>query len=351
MRSRSGSSRALLFTLVFVAIWFGIKLVLFGTKQENKDELHPRVQDRAEIFLPEQAENMALHHKLLLEDFDLDYVVLTAHGTGDINRFSLQHFEDLQVGSDSTTGRGLLLLIDPTQNQVRLEVSQALEGVFVDAFIAYIEQRQMVPFFQEYRIADGILATTELIVTRARNALNNDGFENEAWAPFAAGAGATTSAEIGTGYAAPVAETSSTLASDSPADTLSAYLKVMSQRNANPDLEIYTPATREMLANWVVTPAQMDNVVRSYRECKPATTRFGPDGRLAVIRYPVSQRLCSPWFLSKSGSKWQLDLTMMQRAIRFGRNNQWRFAQPEQHEYGFAFEDWRRDRNGFPHPR
>jgi uncharacterized protein len=73
------------------------------------------------------------------------------------------------------------LVIDADQDLVRLEVSYALVGAFPDAFVAYVEQRQMAPFFERGRVADGILATTEMIVTRAQNAAANAGFESEAW--------------------------------------------------------------------------------------------------------------------------------------------------------------------------
>jgi hypothetical protein len=39
---------------------------------------------------------------------------------------------------------------------------------------------------------------------------------------------------------------------------------------------------------------------------------------------------------------------MMQTAIRFGRNNAWRLVPSANHPYGFAFNDWVFDRNGFP---
>ena len=36
-------------------------------------------------------------------------------------------------------------------------------------------------------------------------------------------------------------------------------------------------------------------------------------------------------------------------AIRFNHENQWRFQTPLPEHYRFAFDDWRIDRNGFPH--
>ena len=109
-----------------------------------------------------------------------------------------------------------------------------------------------------------------------------------------------------------------------------------------------TPETRAMLRGWTITPAQMDSVVKTYRRCTPEPARIGGDGRLAVIRYPIAQRACAPFFFQRIGGAWALDLTMMQRAIRFGRSNAWRFDHAAEHPYRFAFTDWRFDQNGFP---
>ncbi len=35
-----------------------------------------------------------------------------------------------------------------------------------------------------------------------------------------------------------------------------------------------------------------------------APARRGPDGRLAVIRYPPGERACAPWFFQRLGGTW-----------------------------------------------
>ncbi len=334
--------------LAFLLVGIAVRFWMYSERQARELPV-TRVEDRAGLLTQEQVARLSRYHDFFLADHDIDYYVLTHRNTGDINSFALSAFTARGVGVASRSGHGLLLVVDPDQDQVRLEVSQSLEGVFVDAFVAYVEQRQMVPFFAAGRVADGILASTELMVTRAQNAARNAGFSNEAWAPFAAGAGATAHADIDTGYTAPVQAGSTPAEADTPGAVLAAYMDAMSKRNADPTLPIYSELTQVMMGGWVVTPAQMDNVVRTYRECGAAAMRKSGDGERAVIRYPVENRQCSPWFFVRENGAWRLDLTMMQQAIRFGRGNQWRFVQPETHDYGFAFTDWRRDRNGFPH--
>jgi len=311
----------------------------------------PLVDDRAELMAEAQRGRVAEHHDYLLLDHDIDYRVVTAKGLGDIDGAAVALFERLAADARSRTGRGLLLVIDAEADLVRLEVGYALEGVFPDAFVAYVEHRQMLPFFERGRVADGILATTELIVTRAQRAAAQAGFESEARHTGSGGAGATAPARLGAGR--PARPTTPTQGVDTPAgrspdETLEQYFAAMAARNADPDLPIYTPETRRMLREWVMTPAQMDNVARIGRSCPAGTTRTASDGRHAVIRYPPEDRSCAPYFFARTDTGWALDFATMQRVIRFGRSNAWRLAERSGHPYAFAFEDWRFDANGFP---
>lgn len=311
------------------------------------------VDDGAALMTADQRARVGEQHGYLLQDYDIDYRVVTANDVGDINQFAVRRFAELAVGEASSTGRGLLLVIDPAQDRVRLEVGYALEGVFPDAFVAYVEHRQMVPFFRADRVADGILAATELVVTRAQRAAANAGFGGEAWMAGSGGGGATVDAAIGEGWTNETdvgasAATWATAPGHSPEETLGRYLSAMAERNGDPDLTFYTAETRRMLRNWVMTPAQMTNVARTYRRCTPEPARSAASGDLAVIRYPVSQRQCAPWFFRRDESGWALDLTMMQRAIRFGRSNAWHFDLGASHPYEFAFGDWHFDSKGFP---
>lgn len=338
--ARSAGTTAVLLCLVFA---------VGCTRSSQETRL---VADHAGLFDAAQRQRIETFHQLLRDDFDIDYRVVTTDDAHDIDAEAAETFEDLDAGGLSRTGRGLLLLIDPTQDQVRLEVGYALEGSYPDAFIAYVEHRQMVPFFQHSRVADGILATTELIVTRAQRAAKNASLDSEVWLAGSGGAGASTSARIGQGAVETKFASKTELNSGaSAASVLSQYFARMQARDANPNLDIYTPATRRMLRDWVMTPAQMDNVVKSYRRCTAEAERVDSRGRYSVIRYPVRERQCAPWFFEKVDGAWALDLTMMQRAIRFGRDNSWHFERAADHPYDYAFADWSLDSQGYPHQK
>ena len=313
----------------------------------------PILLDEAGLLDDSEQRFISEYHGYLVTDHDIDYRVVTTSTDDAILEESVALFERLGVGSRSEWGRGLLLVINPASDLVRLEVGHALEGTFSDAFVAYIEQRQMVPFFADGRVADGILATTELIVDRAQRAAERDGFgADEVWMTGSGGAGAQTDARIGEGYEAPFDRDKGDERLSSPAESpeaaLAAYFRAMDARNADPNLPIYSAETQAMLDGRIVTPAQMEMIVWTYRDCTAEPARHNDTGRLAVIRYAPGERGCAPWFFVRSGESWTLDLASMSQAIRFGRTNAWHRSENGFGDYLFAFEDWEFDGNGFP---
>jgi uncharacterized protein len=319
------------------------------------------VTDAAGLLDAAQQRAIALQHDVLLRDHDIDYrvdiVVMhvgapdAASEAADLLAYGVRRYTELGVGSRSQSARGLLLVLDPTRDRVRLEVGQNLEGVYTDAFVAYLEERQMVPFFRAGRVADGILATTELVVTRAQQARAHAAFTPPALSEpdEAAGGGAETRAALGEGPDSTFRSGPDVPAGASPQATVEAYLAAMRDRNGNAGLDLYSAKTRELMKNRVMTPAQMDAVARAYRSCRADPPRVGDAGRRAVVRYPPDARACAPWFLLVEDGRWRLDLATASRVVRFGAGNAWHFAAGAAHPYQFAFDDWRFDRHGFPH--
>lgn len=330
------------------AVWTGYRYLW---RPHIPDSGSSIVQDGAGILSPRQAAFIRRYHNKLLEDHDIDYRMVTGAGDmgADINTFAYTYFEEQGVGRLSESGRGLLLAIDVDDGLVRVEVSRALEGIYTDRFISYIQHRQMIPFFRSSRVADGILASTELVFTRAQEAESGQAFVPPMEAATA-GAGAVNPARIGAGGESAFRDGPDVApAGGDPRAVLAAYKKAMEQRNGNPDLTIYTTETRRFLEEWTVTPAQMDNAADSLDKCRPGTLEVKTGH--AVLYYPVALRTCPPYFFRVEEGRWRLDLTLMGKAVRFNHRNQWHFApgylQSEQ-PYTFAFSGWRVDEQGFP---
>lgn len=301
-------------------------------------ELAP-VQDVAGLLTPAEESALADWHAALLAQYDIDYRVLTVPSTDDLSGLTVRTFEIAGVGESSRTGRGLMLVIDNGGNRVRLEVARQLESVFVDSFVAYIEREQMAPFFSADRVGDGIVAASELIAGRAERAFATAELEDRAVSATSAGGGAEADAMLEGDLERPKARIEiDTRAAATPSDTVAAYLAAMAANDADATLELYTADTQEMLARQVVTRAQMDNVVRAYRDC-PQPVILQQD-EAAVLRYPPQARSCAPWLLKRGlGGGWLLDLATMQRAFRFDTRYQWSVADPAAlGRYHFAFE-------------
>jgi uncharacterized protein len=297
------------------------------------------VDDQAALLSDAAEANIDHWHAALLGQYDIDYRVLTVTGSDDLSALAVHHFEDEGVGNLSSTGRGLLLVVDAGRERVRLEVARELEGVFVDAFVAFIEREQMAPFFAAGRVGDGILAASELIAGRAEETLEPAVLVERGAEASSAGAGAEAAAGVGTGYERPTARVAiEARATAAPLDTVMAYLDAMTVYDGSPGLDLYTPDTRAMMGRHVVTRAQMDNLVRTYRACGQPRVREQDD--FAVVDYPDDSGRCSPWFLARSADGlWRLDLLTMQSVVRFDTGNRWHIAVPEAlGAYAFAFD-------------
>ncbi len=341
---QAGGIRLLVMLGLFVAVVLAI-----AYQANDRLATVPRVTDHINLLSPDELDRITRFHDHLLSDHDIDYRILIARGIDDINQFAVNYFRDGNVGASSNSGRGLLLVIDAQADQVRLEVSHALESTYTDAFVAYVEHRQMTEFFAANRVADGILATTEMLITRATNAANGLDPSTEGWAASSGGGGARVDARIGEGTASRRDDNVTLGGGAPPREVLDRYRQAMEDRNNNPQLSIYSKQTREMLGQRVMTPAQMDNVAKSLRNCQPEKL-LHQDNR-AVLRYPIKARTCSPYFFLQEDGEWRLDFTVMINAIRFGRNNEWRLVPGYSGPYGFAFRDLRFDRNGYPYPQ
>lgn len=287
------------------------------------------VEDRAGLLSEDEEASVAGWHAALLAQHDIDYRVLTVAGPTDLSALALRHFDEAEVGRHSRTGRGLLLVIDADSERVRLEVARELESVFVDSFVAYVEREQMVPFLAAGRVGDGLVAASELIAGRAEEAIASEALDDRAAIASTAGGGAESRAGVGHGYERPTARAEAGgAAQTSPLETVAAYLAAMAAHEASPDLDLYTPETRAMLSGHVVTRAQMDNLVRTYRDCPAA--QVSEQGGFAVVEHPGDSGRCAPWFLARGpDGLWRLDLMVMQRAVRFDTRNRWRVAAPE----------------------
>lgn len=313
------------------------------------------VDDQTQILTKHERERIVQMNGKLLKDLDIHIkVVVLEKSPLDINQEAVRLFEEAALGKKTQEAKGVLFLVDPTGKQVRLEIGYDLEPVFTDGFTGYIERKQMVPFFQADKAGPGIEATVELLVKRAFGAIEPSKYVlreemSETGNHYSGGGGALTQVEIGS--SALEKKTTSRAhefgPQSSPQKALEKYIEILALHIKDPNLGIYTPETREFFNNWIITDAQQDNSLRHLEKTiNQAVVLRG--GNLVVIRFPITNRNASPYFLRRTGEGWMLDFSSMNRIIGFNHKNQW-FFRTKDHSFMFGFKDVIFDKNGFPH--
>jgi uncharacterized protein len=314
-----------------------------GTEDEFLD-------DRAKLLLAQETDHLRKLQAAMMEDFDVHFRLVTlAESPDDINMTAAELFGDL--GAKTRGAKGLLFLVDLYGRQVRIEVGYDLEHHFPDGFIGYLEQKQMLPFFQAGRIGHGIEATAELLVGRLQRGMAGKTYDPEEelgeLAYYSGGGGARM--EIGgvrdTKKQAGENENLVFTPQPSPEKALALYKQVLAERIKNPNLPLYTEQTREFFRKWVVTDAQQANELQQLNLIGPEKTFV--DASRAVIRFPLRERLHPPYFFENRGAGWQLDFATMSRVLGMNHKNMWHLRTLD-HPYDFAFRDWEFDQNGFP---
>ena len=344
-------SLVLLIAFVFTAC--GSKL----SEEESTENLSNIIIDDAYIILDNQKlmQQYAEYNKQLLKEFDIDFRVITTLDNSDIDIFTNDAFTKLQTESRSKSGKALLMVVNISQDKVRLEVSMALEPIYTDAYVSYVERKGLVPYFRDNKVADGVYMMTELMRDRASEAREDKEFmppmESES-----IGAGAKTKAHMSiVDPDAKKGDQITTSTSDTPKDILNKHLQALKTHNKNPDLDIYSDASKAFFRTWTVTDINQNNEYRFINQCtKGREVRFSSDHQYAVaMNHPVKERTCSPYFFKKERGKWTLDIATMAKVLRFNAPMQWHFDMAKKNEvmdnYNFAFKGLHFDNNGYPY--
>ena len=322
----------------------------FSACSSNDDE--KQIYDEANILAGNEKlfKQYNDFNNALLQDYDIDFRVITIASQDDINLFANKRFSKLN--SKSKTGKTILLVINSAQDTTRLEVSMALEPIYTDAFVSYIERVGMVPYFRDNKVADGIYMMSELIRDRATEAYQGKEFmppmSNES-----IGAGAKIKANIGQVDASAKAGANVLASSkDTPKDVLKKYFAALKKHNKNPNLDIYTKDTQKFFSKWTVTDINQNHEVELTSRCKKGKFYYTKDG-YAVWLHPLNPRTCAPYFFKVEDGAWKLDIATMAKVIRFNKDMAWHFDMKEKsaymQNYEFSFNHYNFDKNGYPY--
>ncbi len=338
--------------------FLALAAAIFACSGDSRDGRPPQgefVFDYARLVPAESVERMNQLLGALLKDTDIE-IIATAVESLDgepITAYSNRLFERWKVGDATRGNRGLLVVIASEEEEVRLEVSYALEGIFTDAFISYIEHEQMVPYFQRGHVGEGIEATVELMARRAYEGIRGQAYDPSAETPptiggFRSGGGGADTEVPLDGEPAPDPKPADDpirsyfAAQATPEAAWERFLELNRRRIKATDLEIYDDAAKRLLR--VNSSAGQDHIARLYDGATPTIRREGK--RAAVVFLDDPDNLLAPWFFHRTGSGWQLDGSMYPDVIGYNHVNQWFFRRRD-HAYMFAFADFTFDRHGF----
>ncbi len=271
------------------------------------------------------------HLRTLRESADIEMVVVILKGLEGENIDALAEglMSDWKIGKKTHGLKGLLFLMALKERLVRFEVGYDIEAIYPDAFVGYIEQDQMAPFFELGRVADGISATLEMIIARAYEKIDekvyalDDGVRGEAERHYSGGAGARRRMAIGSikvPELIPYAGEIQAYFSPQPTPALALLRDIEKNRRhiRGYDFDLYTDETRAASRNWPCTRAQMDNQVRDTRgkHFKVYTRK-----NRAVAVFPPKNRNNAPFFFERCARGWQADIAAMSRLIHFDMRN------------------------------
>ena len=170
-----------------IILFFGSALIFFFAGCEKAPN---RLDDRADLLAPAAKNRLLEWQKKLLQVDDVELAIVTLDQPAkNLDAVSDQLFQKLKLGKQTKGDRGVLFAIDPHNRIVRLQVGYDLESVLTDAFVGRIEAEQMVPYFSADRMADGIEATVELLVSRLAETDSHPGADRRDSPFFSGGAG------------------------------------------------------------------------------------------------------------------------------------------------------------------
>lgn len=296
----------------------------------------------------------------LLRDADIELraVSLQSLDGASIDTVTQKLFERWRIGSRTRANRGVLFVLAAGEQRVRCEISYGLEGIFPDAFVSYVEHKQLVPYFEHGRVGEGFEATIELIAGRAFQQVLGRNYD-----PLASGAGTIDGYHGGGGgaqtavplapAALPLQQTVGTSSRESfgaqatPIEAWERFLEVNRRHIKDPEIGLYDDAAKGLMRG-VSTDAGQDQITQRYSG-QAYTVRQQGD-RAAIVFRDDPNNLLAPWFFRRTSAGWQLDGSMYPEVIGYNHMNQWFFKRRD-HPYRFAFSDYRFDQHGFAFPR
>jgi hypothetical protein len=279
------------------------------------------VDDAAELLGPFR-ETLNRQAAGFSRDLGIDLRVVTVRGAGeDVSSLAERLFRERGVGSAAPTG-GVLLVLDPTRSQARIEVSYSLEHVYPDAVVARLIRDQLVPYASYHMVGMGVMDVLHFLRGRAFDAvasgdltlpdsLRDRPVVRDFLAGRSAGAGAQSglvnlSADSDLKRTIPPEQRAQYAPSADPMESAEAYARVLRDAAGDPTLDLFTRRTRVMRLRGPVAPYEDRHRWEVLEASRP--WRVVVQEPLAVVRSDTPARGFVPILMVRDEGLWRVDL-------------------------------------------
>jgi uncharacterized membrane protein YgcG len=282
------------------------------------------VLDRAGVIPLQDLPRFEQYMRWIMRESGVDvrFVFLPDTGGKSIELLAAELMDQLQIGGRTGHERGVLLLYDMQGRRLKVEVGYGLEGWLPDAFVNYLVQDHARMFFSSGDLSLGLRLMLRLLQHRIREAVIGNDFDPRALdkiqplSHLSGGAGVSAAMGLRDGAAAaPPAAAVDPMAfpaGNSPTDAYYRYLDWLSRWPNSPQVELFTPDSRNYLASLHISPAYAEFILLAeYGKHFQVVER----GDLALL-YFTDTPFVSPHFFVRQDGSWRMDLAAEVRDTR-----------------------------------
>ncbi|MEW5894823.1 MAG: TPM domain-containing protein [Candidatus Omnitrophota bacterium] len=286
--------------------------------------------DYAEVLSADTVREIENQARGIQRSFDIDFVVVTIPSLDwkDIRECAVNLFSGWEIGKSTQGKKGILILIAPKEQKIKIEIGYDLEGIYTDAYVGQVERDILKEFLEQAEWGTGFYATIESFLFRIFNhdwqdEVKNISSPDDPLGYYSQGAGAHNTFDFGAALNKPLPDNYDQTreyfsAQPTPELAFERYMELCAKGvKHNNDLMLFTELSNEFWKGWKHTSGQQKAEAqelsgRGYfiRQNDTRAVVFFPDGD------NFAQKKLHLYFLAGSKRGWQVDINTMTRTMR-----------------------------------
>ena len=277
-----------------------------------------RVYDEAGLIPKSTIERYEQHLRMIYRESDIDVRIYFLKDTQNktLEKLAVEKFDQLRIGANSREERGVLLLYNPDEKELRIEVGYGLEGYFPDSFVGYLMNFHARDTITSGDVTTGFRLLIRMLHYRIREEILGTNFDPtviekiEHKGHLSGGGGVTDRGSddgLNTSNGIPILSVSERqyyTPQETPEAAYFKYLEWLIEGIYDPNIELFTPKSQKYLARLPMTRAYLHwMVLREYGK----KYKIAIKDKLAM-QYFVDSPLVTPHFFTKGKRGWQMDM-------------------------------------------